>query len=206
MTLSLREERKVRTSATIAAAALELFAARGYAAVTVSEVAAAARVGERTLYRYFADKEDLLFGEDGQWRTGLRSAIEQQPNGQSPFTVLCGASASVARGLEDRREEVARRAQVIGASPALTARERAKHAAWEVVLAQGLSRRGATSTEAALLGRIAVACYQEALARWLAQDGPRRTLELELDATFGQLAALVGIVDHHGQRLQPQPQ
>jgi len=171
MRLSLREERKVRTSATIAAAALELFAAHGYAAVTVGEVAAAAGVGERTLYRYFADKQDLLCAEDQNFRA-----------------------------LEQRREEVARRAQVIAGSPALTARERAKHAAWEVVLAQGLSQRGVTPAEAALLGRIAVACYQEALTRWLAHDQPHQTLQIELELVFRQLAALA---DHRQPRAEP---
>ncbi len=187
----LREQRKARTSASIASAALELFAARGYAAVTVGEVAAASGVGERTLYRYFADKDDLLFAEDEQMRAALRSAIEQQPGGQSPFTVLRAAAAAVARTLQDRREEVARRARVIASSPALSARERAKRVAWEAVLADGLSRHGAAAAEAALLGRIGVACHDEALSRWLAQDPPRRTLELELDATFDQLTALV---------------
>jgi AcrR family transcriptional regulator len=203
MRLSLREERKVRTSATIAAAALELFAAHGYAAVTVGEVAAAAGVGERTLYRYFADKQDLLCAEDQNFRVSLRSALKRQPEGQPPFTVLRGASALVARALEQRREEVARRAQVIAGSPALTARERAKHAAWEVVLAQGLSQRGVTPAEAALLGRIAVACYQEALTRWLAHDQPHQTLQIELELVFRQLAALVTTADHRQPRAEP---
>lgn len=191
VSLTLREERKVRTSARITAAALELFTARGYGAVTVAEVAAAARVGERTLYRYFNDKEDLLFADDEQMRERLRSAIEQQPQGQPPFTVLREASADVARALQDRREEIAHRRQIIAGSPALTARERAKHVAWEMVIARELAQRGVPAPEAALLGRIAVACYDEALIRWLAQDQPRRTLDLELDATFNQLDAIM---------------
>lgn len=191
MSPSLREQHKARTSASIAAAALELFAARGYAAVTVREVAAAAGVGERTLYRYFADKDDLLFAEDDQLRAALRSAIKQQPDGQPPFTVLRAASAAVAQILQARREEVVRRARIIAGSSALSARERAKRAAWEVVLAEALSRRGLTPPEAALLGRIGVACHDEALSRWLEHDPPRRTLDLELDAAFTQLAALI---------------
>lgn len=190
MSPSLREQHKARTSASIASAALELFAARGYAAVTVSEVAAAAGVGERTLYRYFADKEDLLFGEDEQLRATLRSAIEQQPDGQPPFTMLREASASVARVLQGRREEVARRARVIASSAALSARDRAKRGAWESLLADGLSRRGVPPAQAALLGRIGVACHDEALTRWLEQDRPRRSLDGELDAAFTQLATL----------------
>jgi AcrR family transcriptional regulator len=187
---SLREERKIRTSAAIAAAALDLFAARGYAAVTVAEVAAAARVGERTLYRYFADKEDLLFAEDDGWRASLRAAIEQEPADQPPFTVLRAAAATLARALEDRREEVRRHGEVVASAPALAARERAKHAAWEADLAEGLCARGVAPGEARLLGRITVACFDEALTRWLAQDEPDRTLGAELDAAFAELGAL----------------
>ena len=191
MSPSLREERKARTSTTIGAAALDLFAERGYAAVTVAEVAAAAGVGERTLYRYFADKEDLLFGEEEAWRSALRVAIEQQPAGAPPFAVLRGASATVAQALEDRREEVRRRGQVIASAPALVARERAKHAAWESVIAEALGDRGVAADEARLLGRIVVACYDEALTRWLDPEEPRRTLGAELDAAFGELGALL---------------
>jgi AcrR family transcriptional regulator len=194
--LSLREERKVRTRAAIAAAALDLFAARGYDAVTVAEVAAAARVGERTLYRYFADKEDLLFAEDEAWRAALRAAIERQSTGEPPFAVLRGASVAVVRALEDRREEVRRRGEVIASAPALAARERAKHAAWEAVLAAGLLARGVAAGEARLLGRIVVACYDEAMTRWLAVDGPHRTLSAELDAAFEDLGALVTSGQH----------
>lgn len=101
-----------------------------------------------------------------------------------------GAGATVARALEDRRDEVRRRGEVIASAPALAARERAKHADWEAVLAQGPCKRGVAAGEARLLGRIAVACYDEALTRWLAQDGPHRTLEAELDAVFAELGAL----------------
>lgn len=193
MAPSLREQRKVRTATAIVAAALDLFSQRGYADVTVAEIAAVARVGERTLYRYFVDKEDILFAEDERWRQDLRAAIDQQPSDAPPSTVLRGASATVARRLEDRREEVRRRSDVIAGAPALTARERIKHAAWEAVIAEGLHERGVPTTEARLLGRITVACFGEAMTRWLAQDGLPRSLGSELDATFVELAALAAV-------------
>lgn len=187
MSPSLRDERKIRTSAAIGSAALELFAARGYDAVTVADVAAAAQVGERTLYRYFVDKEDLLFGEDEAWLTSLRTAIAQQPDGEPPLAVLRGAAATVADGLEGRRDEARRRGEVIAGSPALSGRERAKHAAWEQVLAEGLAERGVATSEARLLGRVVVACFDEAMARWLVGARPRRRLAAELARTFTEL-------------------
>lgn len=188
---SLREEKKARTNEAIAAAALELFAARGFAAVTVAEVAAAAGVGERTLYRYFPDKEELLFAGDAEWRGALRVALGGRPVDESPFAALRATAMTVPRALEERREEVRRRGEVIAAAPALAARERAKHAAWERVLADGLRERAVPETEARLLGRLAVACFDEAVTRWLAPESPRRTLAAELAATFDELRAAV---------------
>lgn len=190
MSPSLREARKVRTRAAIADAALELFAARGYDAVAVAEVAAAAGVGERTLYRYFADKEDLLFSEDGGFQDRLREALERQPSGQPPFAVLRSASADLTRMFEERREDVRRRGKVIAGAGALSARERAKQAAWETIIADELEGRGTPGGQARLLGRVAVACYGEATTRWLASEGPQHTLGVELDAAFDEIGAL----------------
>jgi AcrR family transcriptional regulator len=57
----LRERKKRETRDAIAAAALALFLERGYDAVTVVDVAVAANVSEKTVFNYFATKEDLVF-------------------------------------------------------------------------------------------------------------------------------------------------
>src|SRR3954454_13672908 len=57
----LRERKKRQTRDAIAAAAIELFRARGFESVTVAEVAAAANVSEKTVFNYFPTKEDLVF-------------------------------------------------------------------------------------------------------------------------------------------------
>src|SRR5690349_11550511 len=60
----LRARRQARTRAAIVAAAIELFTDRGYANVTVSDIAARAEVGRTTFFRYFKDKSDVLFADD----------------------------------------------------------------------------------------------------------------------------------------------
>ncbi len=167
---TLRERKKIRTREAIGAAALRLFAERGYAAVTIGDVAAAAEVGERTVFRYFGDKEDLLFGEDEAFRAALASALAGRPEGEAPVEMVAGASAAVAAALAGRREEVAARLAVIRATPALQARERAKHAGFESVVADGLAARGVARPAARLLARVGVGCYDEAVERWLADE------------------------------------
>ena len=169
---TLRERKKERTRTAISAAALRLFAERGYAAVTVADVAAAADVGERTLFRYFADKEELLFGEDDAFRSALAGALQARPTGEPPVERVAAAAAAVLATLAGRRDELAERLAVIRASPALRARERAKHAGFEQLIAAALTARATDPRGAALLARIAVACYDEAIERWLADADP----------------------------------
>lgn len=185
---SLREQRKARTQADLAAAALDLFGRHGFADVTMTDIAAAAGVGERTLYRYFADKAELLFTEDEALRAGLRAAILARPAAERPFVALRAASLAVAEWLQEREDMVRQRAVVIAGAPPLAARERAKHAAWEVVLVEALRDRGVSTTEARLLARLTVACYDEAMERWLAATDPGPTLPAELERVFAELA------------------
>ena len=77
----LRESKKRQTRAAIAAAAMELFAARGFDAVTVAEVAQAARVSEKTVFNYFPAKEDLVFERGQERRAELIAAIRERPPG-----------------------------------------------------------------------------------------------------------------------------
>jgi AcrR family transcriptional regulator len=79
----LREAKKRRTRAAIAAAAMELFAARGFDAVTVVEVAHAAGVAEKTVFNYFPNKEDLVFAGGEERRAALVAALRDRPPGTS---------------------------------------------------------------------------------------------------------------------------
>jgi AcrR family transcriptional regulator len=79
----LRASKKRETRAAIAAAALELFTARGFDAVTVAEVAAAARVSEKTVFNYFPAKEDLVFERGEERRADLLQEIRDRAPGMS---------------------------------------------------------------------------------------------------------------------------
>jgi AcrR family transcriptional regulator len=79
----LRESKKRQTREAIAQAAAELFAARGFNAVTVDEVARAADVSRQTVFNYFPSKEAMLFDRDAEVEAALVAAVRNRPDGTS---------------------------------------------------------------------------------------------------------------------------
>jgi len=61
--VSLRERKRARTRQAIVDAAVDLFDRNGYEGTTVADIAAAAEIGTRTFFSYFASKEEVLFPE-----------------------------------------------------------------------------------------------------------------------------------------------
>jgi AcrR family transcriptional regulator len=82
-TEGLRARKKRQTRAAISAAAMDLFRARGFDAVTIADVAAAADVSRKTVFNYFPAKEDLVFDAGHERRAALVQAIRERPPGTS---------------------------------------------------------------------------------------------------------------------------
>ena len=80
--LPLRERKKQRTRQAISDAATALFAERGFDAVTIDEVAAAAEVSKKTIFNYFGSKEDLLFDEAEAAEARLLAAVRGREPGE----------------------------------------------------------------------------------------------------------------------------
>jgi AcrR family transcriptional regulator len=84
----LRERKKQRTRETIARAARELFAERGYHATTLPEIAEAADVSTRTIFAYFPSKEDILFSNFSLMRDALVKALAERPEGEDALETV----------------------------------------------------------------------------------------------------------------------
>lgn len=83
-----REENKQRTRSALEQAAARLFDEQGFAATTVRDIAAAAGVGERTFFRYFPSKEDLVLQQVRDLIPGLMDAVRSRPATEAPLTAL----------------------------------------------------------------------------------------------------------------------
>src|SRR5204862_4209327 len=91
-TEGLRERKKRQTRETIAHAAMALFAEHGFDAVTVADVARAADVSDKTVFNYFAAKEDLVLHGGEERRAALIEAIRSRPAGTSMVEPFRAAS------------------------------------------------------------------------------------------------------------------
>lgn len=169
-------------------AALELFHERGYDRTTAAEIAARAGVTERTFFRYFGDKREVLFDGEAILREALTSVIAGMPSHMGPMEVLFEAFRSVVPILEGNRPFAEPRQQVIASAPALREREIAKHAGLAEALADALRTRGVDSLRAALAAGTAMGAFVHATVSWL--DDPTGGLEERLDRAERELAAL----------------
>ena len=86
---SLRERKKLATRRSLRRVALDLVAERGFAHVTVEDIAEAADVSPRTFFNYFPSKEAALFGADPERVAALRERVVREAPGEP---VLDGAA------------------------------------------------------------------------------------------------------------------
>ncbi|MFD3869248.1 TetR/AcrR family transcriptional regulator [Streptomyces sp. NPDC058623] len=87
----LRERKKEQTRRTLRACAAQLFAERGYTATTVTDIAAAANVSERTFFRYFENKESLLLPDSAELFAFIEAALAGRPRDEDPLDAVCHA-------------------------------------------------------------------------------------------------------------------
>jgi AcrR family transcriptional regulator len=124
----LRERKKERTRALIAETARRLFAARGFEAVSVAEIAREAEVSEATVFNYFPTKEELVYSRLEAFEQEMLAAIRDRPQGES-ITATFARFISKPRGLlasrdPDEVDKLAGINRMIAESPALLAYER----------------------------------------------------------------------------------
>jgi AcrR family transcriptional regulator len=132
-----RERRKRLTREAISAAAMGLFAERGFDAVTVAEIAEAADVSEKTVYNYFPHKADLFFDEGDQLLAELLFMLRARAAGQSALDAVQGFVAGRAEWAADRRpaRPTSQFRRLIADSPALLAARRRMFARYETAVA-----------------------------------------------------------------------
>ena len=166
-------------------AALELFIEHGFDQTTTERIAARAGVTERTYFRHFADKREVLFGGEAELREELAQALAAIPRQVEPLPALKDAFHGVVPLLVRNRPIAKLRARVIGVTPALQEREVAKAAALVTLIADALEARGVDARTAQLFGQVGTSICVVAMKRWM--DDSSEGLDAEIERAFHEL-------------------
>jgi AcrR family transcriptional regulator len=135
----LRERKKQRTREEIVRVALELFAAQGYAATTIAQIADAAEVSPRTVSSYFPSKEDLVFPREGETLARLEARLAERSGGESAIDALRGWILDEQDTWRARDGEMRCQHAIIDASEELQSRKRAQLARFEELLCAAIA-------------------------------------------------------------------
>jgi AcrR family transcriptional regulator len=159
-------------------AAMELFRERGYDETTVAQIAEQAGLTERTFFRHFADKQEILFAGGPGLQELVVDAVASAPDSATPFeAAIAGIGAATAMLEERRGRRFARQRQaIIAGSSELRERELHKLAAMAAGVSAALRERGVDDLGATILGEVAIAIFRASFERWVSESrGPGLT-------------------------------
>ncbi len=120
--LSLREQKKAETEVAIREAAIKLFLDQGYERTTVEAIADMARVSQRTVFRYFASKDEILLSGAEEEVANTIELLEAQPADAPVMTAVQAVVEQMARNVQAQRSTDIRVARLLDAEPVLRAR------------------------------------------------------------------------------------
>jgi AcrR family transcriptional regulator len=154
-------------------AAMELYGERGFEQTTVAEIAARAGLTERTFFRHFADKREVLFGGAGSLQDLLVSTLSSTPDSAAPIDAVAAAFESAGALLQERREYALLRQAIIAANVELQERELIKLASLASAMAGALRQRGVADPAASLSAEAGTAVFKIAFERWVSETNQR---------------------------------
>jgi TetR/AcrR family transcriptional regulator, regulator of mycofactocin system len=169
---------------------LELFAERGFEQTTVEDVADALGVSRRTLFRYFASKNDLVWGEFDQVLERLRRCLEAASPDEPLHEVLRRAVVESNRYEPDQLPELRIRMRLITGVPALQAHSMLRYAEWRAVIAEFVAARLGHGPDDLVPQAVAHAALGTSMAAFVAWvEHPSSDLVANLDEAYRLLGS-----------------
>jgi AcrR family transcriptional regulator len=174
------------------AAALELFATRGFEQVTAAEIAQAVGLTERTFFRNLGDKREVLFHGQDRFLQVFVDGVKEAPAAAAPLELIASALQAAALIFPDERRPYSRMRQaVIDQNPALQERELHKLAGLAATLAAALRERGIAEPAATLAAQSAATVFGVSFAQWIGEGETRSLADIASDV-LRELGNLTG--------------
>lgn len=173
-------------------AALSLYLEQGFDQTTVAEIAERAGLTERTFFRHFADKREVLFSGGTTFQALITSTAAAADHNLAPLDAAMVGFEAVGAFFQDQRTLVQQRHSVIAANAELRERELIKLETLALALADTLRGRRVGDPAAGLIAEVAVAVFKVSFEVWVA-DAESRDLTEVLRQSLGELRSLASI-------------
>jgi AcrR family transcriptional regulator len=170
-------------------AAMDLYRERGFDQTTVEEIAARAGLTERTFFRYFADKREVLFWGSGALQDFLVERLASAADLTAPIDGVAATFEALGDQFEERRAFARQRHALIAAHEELQERELIKLASLASAIADALRRRGVPDPAATLTAETGVTIFKIAFEQWVS-DAKRRDLAHHVRRSLDELKAV----------------
>ncbi|CAL9395850.1 hypothetical protein SUDANB105_01350 [Streptomyces sp. enrichment culture] len=198
----------------LAAAAMELFATKGYEATTVDEIAAAAGVARRTFFRHFRSKEEAIFPDHDDTLIRAEAVLNAAPAHEHPLDTVCRGIKEVMKMYAARPEISVARYKLTREVPTLREAEIASVARYERLFTRYLlghfdeHAHDDDANDDPLLAEVAasavVTAHNHVLRRWL-RAGGQGDVESQLDHAFAIVRKTFGTGIMAGRTTAPRP-
>ena len=164
----------------LAQAALALYGERGFENTTVAEIAERAGLAERTFFRHFADRREVLFAGGKALQDLVVTTVTDAPDSLAQIDAAVAGFEAAGRQffVPERREYSRQRQAIILANPELQERELIKLASLSEALAETLRVRGLDDQAASLTAEIATSVFKTAFVRWIDEANDRDFAQL----------------------------
>jgi AcrR family transcriptional regulator len=176
--------------AQIAEVAFNVFAERGFDAVTATEAAEAAGISRASFFRYFESKEDAVFVAQEEMGAKMAAALRERPAGEDAWTALRNSFGVIISIYEDSPSRGLARLRLIRSTPKLRAHQLERLDQWKELIGAALAERlGMEEADVRVesLVAAALAALNAASSRWAAGDGADDLIGL-IDNAFGVIA------------------
>jgi AcrR family transcriptional regulator len=174
-------------------AALDLYSEHGFEQTTAAQIAERAGLTERTFFRHYADKREVLFGAARTLEDAFVDSLTATPDTAAPIDAMAATLEAVSDSFFLDRHEFARQRQaVIAANAELRERELIKLASLAAAIATTLRRRGVGEPAASLTAEAGIAVFKVGFERWVADNGERPLADFIRESLDGLKAVTAG--------------
>ncbi len=156
---------------------MELFTERGFEQTTAAQIAERAGLTERTFFRHFADKREMLFDGSSRLQQIFVDAVAGAPTTATPLEAVTAGLDAVAAFFVDLEHSRGRQA-IIASDASLQERELIKMSRLSSAIAGALRERGVTEPAASVLGQAGIGVFHVAFVAWVAPGNTRGYAEL----------------------------